>query len=157
MSDRFCYLLRVRYYECDAQKVVFNSQYGNYIDVAVFEFLRALGFGQTLSEDLDYQLVKQTVEWKSSARFDDVLEIAVWAKHLGNTSFTLATEFRVAPREAVIVAGETVYVLVDGKTLSKTPLPANLRAALERGAPARRTDHSGHAGNEPSKIPSAES
>ncbi len=143
MSDRFRYYLRVRYYECDAQKVVFNVQYGNYVDIAVFEFLRALGLGNLLSEELDYQLVKQTLEWKASARFDDVLEISVWAKQLGNTSFTLATEFRVAGNAGVLATSETVYVLVDGRSLQKTPLTAELRAALERGAAGQCTDHSG--------------
>ena len=41
--NRFRYYLRVRYSECDAQKVVFNSRYGDYIDLATTEFLRALG------------------------------------------------------------------------------------------------------------------
>jgi hypothetical protein len=41
MSRRFRYYLRVRYQECDAQHVVFNARYGDYIDLACFEFLRA--------------------------------------------------------------------------------------------------------------------
>src|SRR5215471_11055882 len=39
----FRYYLRVRYIECDAQKVVFNSRYGEYVDVGINEFLRAIG------------------------------------------------------------------------------------------------------------------
>ena len=31
----FRYYLRVRYIECDAQKVVFNSRYGEYVDVSI--------------------------------------------------------------------------------------------------------------------------
>ena len=59
----FRYCLRVRYFECDAQKVVFNVRYGDYIDLAVCEFFRALGFGDVLINGaLDYQLVKQTIE-----------------------------------------------------------------------------------------------
>ena len=41
MTERFRYYLRVRYQECDAQKVVFNARYGDYIDQACIEFLRA--------------------------------------------------------------------------------------------------------------------
>ena len=41
MTQRFRYYLRVRYQECDAQKVVFNARYGDYIDLACIEFLRA--------------------------------------------------------------------------------------------------------------------
>jgi acyl-CoA thioester hydrolase len=34
----------VRYVECDAQKVVFNSRDGEYVDVAIDELVRAIGF-----------------------------------------------------------------------------------------------------------------
>jgi len=145
MSDRFRYYLRVRYGECDAQKVVFNSRYAEYVDIATSEFLRAIGFGPAFIEgELDFQLVKQTIEWKAGARYDQVLELAMAAVRLGNTSFTLSTEIRVAGQERVIVTVETVYVLVDARSLSKTPLPADLRTALDRGAPGAVTDHAGY-------------
>ena len=147
MSDRFRYYVRVRYGECDAQKVVFNARYADYVDLSTTEFLRALGFGEALiNGTLDYQLVKLTIEWKAPARFDQVLELTCYAKHLGNTSFTVATEFRIAGEEPIIVTAETVNVLVEAHTLRKIPLPADLRAALQTGAPGVITNHAGHAG-----------
>src|ERR1044072_5579282 len=71
VQGRFSYFLRVRYGECDAQKVVFNSRYGEYVDLAAAEFLRMLGFEHEIqTAELDYQLVKQTTEWRSPAPFD---------------------------------------------------------------------------------------
>ncbi len=140
--DPFVYRFRVRFAECDPQKVAFNGTYGLYIDIAVYEFMRALGFDESLVKGpLDYQVVKQAVEWKGPARFDQVVEVGVWAARLGTTSFTIATEFRIAGNEAVIARGETVYVLVDAATLTKKPLPAEFRAALEQGAPGLCIDH----------------
>lgn len=145
MTERFHYYLRVRYGECDAQKVVFNPRYADYVDLAATEFLGALGYREVMVVgSLDYQVVKLTLEWKGSARFDQVLDISVRTKHLGNTSFTLLTEFRVAGNDAVIVNAETVYVLVDAKTLTKTPLPDDLRKALGHGAPGVVVDHAGY-------------
>ena len=145
LPGRFSYFLRVRYGECDAQKVVFNSRYGEYVDLATGEFLRTLGFEHEIqTAELDYQVVKQTTEWRAPARFDQVLEISVSTKHLGTTSFTLATEFRIAGEEALIATSESVYVHVDTHTLQKAPIPARLRAALERGAPGKRVDHAAH-------------
>jgi acyl-CoA thioester hydrolase len=162
----FRYYLRVRYGECDAQKVVFNSRYSDYVDVSINEFLRAIGIlDDFVSGHLDFQLVKQTIEWKAPARFDQVLELSIAATRLGNTSFTLATEFRIAgPVNAIdavnpvgavspdirgnhqqpIVTAETVYVLVDAKTLTKLPLPDRIRTALQGGARDQVTDHAGH-------------
>jgi acyl-CoA thioester hydrolase len=146
MTEPFRYYLRVRYLECDAQKVVFNSRYGEYVDVSVNEFIRAIGvFDEFTSGHLDFQLVKQTVEWKAPARFDQVLELSITATRLGTTSFTLGTEFRIAGGDGrVIVTVETVYVLVDGRTLTKLPLPDRLRTALQDGAAGRITDHAAY-------------
>jgi acyl-CoA thioester hydrolase len=149
----FRYYLRVRYGECDAQKVVFNSRYSDYVDVSINEFLRAIGLlADFVDGDLDFQLVKQTIEWKAPARFDQVLELSTMATRLGNTSFTLTTEFRVASSrspvtidhdEGAIAMAETIYVLVDAKTLTKMPLSDRIRTALQDGAPGQVTDHAG--------------
>lgn len=144
MSDSFRYYLRIRYGECDAQKVVFNARYADYVDVAMSEFMRALGYGAEMaSGELDFQLVKQTLQWKASARFDQVLEIAVRTQYLGNTSVTLAFEFRIAGEEAVIATVETVYVMVDAHTLAKKALPEPVRTQLKLGAPGVTVDHAG--------------
>jgi len=145
ISQPFRYYLRVRYAECDAQKVVFNSRYGEYVDISINEFLRAIGVHeQFIDGALDFQLVKQTTEWRAPARFDQVLELSIAVTRLGTTSFTLGTAFRIAGDEKVIATVETVYVLVDAKTLTKMPLPGTLRAAMEDGAAGRITDHAAY-------------
>lgn len=145
MSEHFRYYLRVRYSECDAQKVVFNARYGEYVDLASTAFLRAIGLEQELiSGAFDYQVVKQTLQWRAPARFDQVLELAVYATHLGNTSFTLMTEFRIADGEPITATAETVYVAVDPQTLTKTPLSDGIRAALARAGPGLVVDHAGY-------------
>jgi acyl-CoA thioesterase FadM len=44
----------------------------------------------------------------------------------------------------VICTVETVYVMVDTHTLAKKPVPDDIRATFERGAPGRVTDHAGY-------------
>ncbi|MGD0436661.1 MAG: thioesterase family protein [Bryobacteraceae bacterium] len=146
MSNPFRYYLRVRYGECDAQRVVFNPRWADYVDIGSTEFFRALGFGEALASGaIDYQLVKLTIEWKAPARFDQVIELSIYSTHLGNTSFTVVTEFRIADVEQVICRAETVYVNVDPKALTKLPLSAQVRAALESGAPGKVVDHASRA------------
>jgi acyl-CoA thioester hydrolase len=144
-DERFRYFLRVRYGECDAQKVVFNARYADYVDLAAAEFFRSLGYEKEIqTAELDYQLVRQTTEWRAPARYDQVLEVSVATRHLGSTSFTLQTEFRVAGEERVIATTETVYVHVDTHTLTKAPIPPRLRDALTRGAPGVSVDHAAY-------------
>jgi acyl-CoA thioester hydrolase len=145
MTERFKYYLRVRYGECDAQKVVFNARYADYVDLATAEFLRALGYEKEIQTgELDYQLVKQILEWRAPARYDQVLEVSVGTKHLGTTSFTFFTEFRIAGDEAVIATAETVYVHVNTQTLKKQALPDAWRASFNRGAAGVKVDHAGY-------------
>ncbi|MGD0137168.1 MAG: thioesterase family protein [Bryobacteraceae bacterium] len=142
MTNPFRYYLRVRYGECDAQRVVFNPRWAEYVDICSTEFFRAIGFGEALASGaFDYQVVKLTIEWKAPARFDQVLELSMYTAKLGHTSFTVVTEFRIARQEPIICRAETVYVNVASKTLTKLPLSPEVRAALEAGAPGKTVDH----------------
>ena len=146
MSQRFRYYLRVRYQECDAQHVVFNARYGDYVDLACFEFLRAALPRPTDIFDgtFEIQTVRQAIEWKSPARFDDVLEVSVWTSRLGTTSFTLTFELRRAEEADILVAAETVYVHVDARTFTKREIAPEMRIALEAGAAGKVVDHAGY-------------
>ncbi|MET0193556.1 MAG: thioesterase family protein [Hyphomicrobiaceae bacterium] len=148
MTQRFRYYLRVRYQECDAQKVVFNARYGDYIDLACIEFLRAaLPRPQdALDGTFEIQSVRQVTEWKTSARFDDVLEVAMWTSRIGTTSFTLATEIRRATTADLIATVDTTYVHVDHATFTKRAIEPVMRAALEAGAAGKQVDHAGYLG-----------
>lgn len=146
MTQPFRYYLRVRYQECDAQRVVFNVRYSDYADIAYFEFMRATLPRPTDAMDgtFESQNARQVIEWKSSARFDDVLEISVWVSRIGTTSFTMNTEMRRAATSDVLATTETIYVHVDPATYTKRPIEAHMRAALETGAPGKVVDHAGY-------------
>jgi acyl-CoA thioester hydrolase len=146
MTMPFRYYLRVRYQECDAQHVVFNARYGDYIDQACFEFLRAaLPRPQdAMDGTFEGQTVRQVVEWKAPARFDDVLEVSVRTSRLGTTSFVLSFEIRRVGETDPLVTSETTYVHVDSKTWKKRVIAPAMRAALEAGATGKTIDHAGH-------------
>ena len=145
MSQPFCFRFRVRYNECDAQQVVFNARYADYVDLAIKEFMRALGceYSQLQARGLDNQAVKLTLEWQSSARFDDVLNAFVSVKQLGNTSFTLEVEIRHADDDRAIASSQAVYVMMTNEPFEKTPVPGDLRELFQVGAPGVVIDQSG--------------
>lgn len=144
VSDPFRLLLRVRYSECDAQGIVFNARYGEYMDVAACEYSRTLFGGiDGATTGIDWRLVRQVTEWKAPARFDDVLEISVTTARVGTTSFTLSGVFRRRPDGLVLTEIETVYVVVDPTSGDKRPIAEHHRAALIRGAPGVTLDLAG--------------
>jgi acyl-CoA thioester hydrolase len=146
MTEPFRYFLRVRYGECDAQHVVYNARYGDYIDLASTEFLRTT-FAPRPAFDgtFEFQVAKLLIEWKAPARFDDVLDIAVRVATLGTTSFTLSFEIRVAGKPEVIVTGETVNVHVQGDNgrWTKAAIPEASRHQLTHAALGKIINHAG--------------
>ena len=145
MTDPFRFRLRVRYNECDAQKVVFNARYADYVDLAMTEFMRALGRDYTalLARGLDNQVVKLTLEWKASALFDDVIDVRVRTLKVGNTSFVLEHEMVRAAAGTPLCRAEVGYVMMTTEPFEKTRVPDDLRATLEEGAPGVLVDQSG--------------
>lgn len=146
MTSPFHYYLRVRYQDCDAQHVVFNSRYSEYADIACFEFLRAALPRPTdgLDGTFELQVVRQVIEWKSPARLDNVLEVSAWVSRIGTTSFTLVAEMRRAGEAQVLATTESTYVHVDPETFTKREIEPEMRAALEAGARGKSTDHAGY-------------
>lgn len=144
-AEPFRYLFRVRYGECDAQQVVFNARYADYVDLAGTEFWRALlgGYHVLLEQGLDTQVVRLLIEWQGPARFDDVLCARVSVARLGNTSFTLTFSLNRFPQDAAVATAEVVYVLVDASTFTKQVLPDGLRQRLTVGAPGVVVNHAG--------------
>lgn len=143
MPADFSYLLRVRYAECDAQAVVFNSRYGDYVDVAITEYFRVLfgGFQELSKRGLDCQVVNLTTNWQSSARFEQVLCLNVSLSHLGNSSFSMKVEFTEHGTQRKIAVSDITYVMVDSKALQKTPIPDWIRIKLAEGAGGTIVDH----------------
>lgn len=144
----FRHFIRVRYQECDTQLVVFNARYGDYIDLAITQFLiatmpdrdRNIYDGQ-----FEIQLKKQVIEWFAPARFNDAIEIRAWVSRFGRSSFDMRFEMRIDGKGDPIVVADTVYVHVRGQNgvWKSAPLPSHERALLEEGARGRIVDHAG--------------
>jgi acyl-CoA thioester hydrolase len=130
----FSHQLRVRYSECDQQGVVFNGHYLFYYDVALNELWRdRIGlYHEMVSRGVDVVVAEATLRYRAAARFDDLLDISMTVKHLGNTSVIIQPEFRVGDR--LIADGEIRHVFVDPATLLKKPMPEDIRAGLASSA-----------------------
>jgi YbgC/YbaW family acyl-CoA thioester hydrolase len=128
---RFFDRLRVRWVEVDLQKIVFNGHYLMYFDTAIAAYWRAMAmpYHETMAHlDGDLFVRKATVEYMGSARYDDVIEVALRCDRIGNSSMTfVGCVFR---GEQALVSGELVYVFADPKTQTSRPVPQALREVL---------------------------
>ena len=130
---RFLERLRVRWAEIDAQHIVFNGHYLMYFDTAVAGYWRALAlpYHETMqSLDGDLFVRKAEVEYRASARYDEVLDIGVRCARIGRSSILF--EGAVFRREQLLVTGQLTYVFADPKGSGSRPVPDALREVFDR-------------------------
>ncbi len=122
----YLHRVRIRYGECDMQKVVFNAHYLAYCDDAADLWFRAI--------DVDLErggwdvMVKQVViTWTGAARLHDELAIEILVSRWGTTSFDVRFAGTVA--EAEVFAADITYVAVRTGTTETMRVPDAFRAA----------------------------
>ena len=116
-----------------------------YVDGAFTEFTRAIwgGYDKMIERGVDSQVVNITVDWVSSATFDDVLAIAVECDHIGNTSYAVTFDMRIKDTDQKVAKARAVYVMVSAKEHQKCAIPDDLKLALREGAPGVIADQAG--------------
>jgi len=137
MSNRpgfpFFTRFRVRYAEIDGQKIVFNSRYLEYADVALSEFWRWANLGEIGPDwlDAEFNVVKATVEYKQPFRLDDMIEAYARVEKVGNSSLTHRIELCHADTGELHTVIEMVSVHVDLANRRSSPIPDSVRPRLE--------------------------
>ena len=118
----------VRFVECDQQGIVFNAHYLVWADEAVNTWWvrRGVDWAAVNAQGIDYVVVASALEWRSSARYGDTVEVDADLEKLGRTSLTLRFVIRVGERECCQV--RTTYVCTTGGTSS--PWPEEIRALV---------------------------
>jgi len=127
-----CHRIRVRWSEVDPQGIVFNAHYLTFFDIAAAEYWRELGTAYPASfhaKGLDTFVVKATLEYHRSARYDDELELYARVSRLGRTSLTFALEVHRADEH--LVTGELIYVIAAADTQEPAPIPIWLRESIQ--------------------------
>lgn len=119
--------IRVRYGECDMQRVVFNANYLAYCDDAVECWLQAKGV-QVNDVGWDFMLKKSTIEWHGTATVHETIDIAVETTRWGTTSFDVTFTGTVGDR--AVFANVITYVGVKLGTLETMPPPEDVKRIL---------------------------
>ncbi len=118
----------VRFVECDQQGVVFNAHYLVWADEASNLWWASLGLPwDEIAAQADPVVKASSLEWSSSARWGDTVEVDAEAERLGRTSVTVRFTVRVGERVCCVV--RNTYVGTSGG--ASTPWPDDVRARLE--------------------------
>lgn len=125
--------VRVRLSETDAFGIVFHANFYVYFDVARMDYLRNIGALSFISPDnaRNSALVHADADFRSPARFDDILVIQARISDLGRSSFTFAFKITHKVENRVVATGNTTLVVLDEKTWKPMPVSTEFRKLIQ--------------------------
>ena len=135
----YVHTVRVRYGECDMQRVVFNANYFVYCDDAVDTWtrfaladeLKKVGTSTDLhAVGFDFMLKTTQLTWHSPVKFGDTLDMDCSVARWGNSSFDVLINGQVigdSRFDAVIT-----YVSIDPESQRPAPIPTFVKDALSK-------------------------
>jgi acyl-CoA thioester hydrolase len=136
--------LRARFAETDAMRIVHHTEYFVWFEVARTELLRSIGLPYTEIQRRGFNtpLVEAYASYKAPARYDDEVEVKIWAGRIGRSSLRLEYEVTKLPGGELLCVGHTVHVLIGGDGKPKK-IPDDLKERLSPSSsterPTRRT------------------
>ena len=118
---------RVPYADTDQMGVVY---YGNYLTIferARNELMRAGGYTYKRCEEDGWMLpvIHAELDYKSPAKYDDLLEITAYVKSMKGVRLEIACEVRRKGEDAILVSGYTRHCFVSTRTFRPVPPPAD--------------------------------
>ncbi|MBV8238326.1 MAG: acyl-CoA thioesterase [Sphingomonas sp.] len=128
-STRF----KVRYAEIDGQRVVFNSRYLEYADVAETEYWQWTGIGEVLGKawlETEFHVRRASVDYLRPLVWGDTIEASVRIERIGSTSISKRIDL-ANQRGELCTEIEMVTVNVHLPTGRPIPIEGEVRQFLE--------------------------
>ena len=130
----FSTTFKVRYAEIDGQKVVFNSRYLEYADVAVTDFWEWTGIGPALGEAwerTEFHVRRTEIDYLKPFVLADTIEAFMRIGRIGNSSLTQQFELCHATTGDLHTKIDMVIVNVHLPTGKAVPIADEVRTFLE--------------------------
>ncbi len=123
---------RVPYADTDQMGVVYYGNYLTLFERARNELMREMGYTYKECEAEGWMLpvIHAEVDYRSPARYDDLLEISAWVQALKGVRLEIACEVRRKGETAVLARGFTRHCFVSTETFRPIPPPERLMGVL---------------------------
>lgn len=117
--------LPIMSYETDFVGVVNNTEFIRFIERVRYAFTKKHGFSfkQVRNSKMWVVMAHVEINYRSPARFEDVLLGTGWVERVGRTSMTFGYEFRMKGTKRLIVDAKQVMVFVNQR-FKPTPVPS---------------------------------
>jgi len=124
--------IRVRYGETDQMGVVYHANYAVYFEVGRTEWLREFGLSYNAMEKEGIMLpvISLSINYKNSARYDDVLKVKTQLKKMPTASIEFDYEL-INDKGQLLATGNTVLAFIDSTRNRPTRCPKYLLDKLQ--------------------------
>ena len=133
------YTTTIRFHEVDMLGVCNNAVYINFFETARLEYIKAAGLMPEkgiFSDGKIFFMVRNEINYRSYAYYDDVLEVYSKISYIKNSSFGYDHLIVKQKTGEIIVDGKGVVVFVDPKTRKSTALPESFIEKVKAFEPA---------------------
>lgn len=134
MAEPFRTTRLVEFHDTDMAGIMHFASFFHYMESAEHEFLRSLGLSVHTTIDgelVSFPRVATSCQFKSPARCEEILDIAIRIARLGTKSITYEFEFQIAGRE--VATGQITCVccrVVPGEALQAIAIPVDVVTRL---------------------------
>lgn len=124
--------IRVRYGETDQMGVVYHGNYAVYFEVGRTEWLREFGLSYSGMEadGIMLPVVSLTINYKNSARYDEVLKVKTTLKKMPTASIEFEYELR-NESDVLLATGNTILAFINMERNRPTRCPKYLLDKLQ--------------------------
>ena len=124
--------VRVRYQETDNMGVVYYGNYFVWLEIARTEYFRAYGLSYRDLEKtrgIYLMVASASCQYKSPARYDDVMRIRCWISEMRNSS--LKFEYKLFVDDRLVATAESVHVFTD-KSSKPVRIPQEMKELYKK-------------------------
>lgn len=131
---KFSTQVRVRNYEVDWQGIVHNATYLLYCEVGRIEYLKHIGVNvdlQSIQGASKVVLVRNEIDYKSPAYFDEVLNVYTRVSFIRNSSFAMEGILEKVTTGALVAANVAFHVWLDPTSGRPKTVPDHFRKLVQ--------------------------
>ena len=125
--------VRVRNYEVDWQGIVHNANYLLYFEVGRIEYLKQLRVKidiNTIQNASKVVLVRNEVNYRSPARFDDLLDVHTRISYIKETSFVFEGIIESVTSKSIIADNTAIHVWLRPGSREPMRVPDSFRQTV---------------------------
>jgi acyl-CoA thioester hydrolase len=126
---------RVPYADTDMMGIVYYANYLALFERGRNELMRECGYTYKQCEEEGFGLpvIHAEVDYRGSAKYDDLLEITAFVSAVKGVRVEISCEIRRKGEESILVRGFTRHAFVDLKTFRPCALTEKFKKALSEG------------------------